>query len=126
MKLLLKRLHHTENSTIGKLFIDGKFECYVLEDIERNEKIFGKTAVPKGTYNVIMTLSNRFKVVLPLLENVPNYTGVRIHSGNTAKDTEGCLILGQTRSIDFVGNSKKALANFLPKIKDKKVTLTIE
>tara|TARA_R110000868_G_scaffold228253_2_gene481259 strand:+ start:99 stop:479 length:381 start_codon:yes stop_codon:yes gene_type:complete len=126
MKLLLKRLHHTENSTIGELFIDGKFECYVLEDVERQEKVFGKTAIPKGTYNVIMTLSNRFKVVLPLLENVPNYTGVRIHSGNTAKDTEGCLILGQTRSIDFVGNSKKALANFLPKIKDKKVTLTIE
>ena len=126
MKLLLKRLHHTENSTIGELFIDGKFECYVLEDIERNEKIFGKTAIPKGTYNVIMTLSNRFKVILPLLENVPNYTGVRIHSGNTAKDTEGCLILGQTRSIDFVGNSKKALAKFLPKIKDKKVTITIE
>lgn len=130
MKLLLKRLHKSENSTIGELSIDGKFECYTLEDVERKEKIYGKTAIPKGTYEIVMTMSNRFKIVLPLLLNVPNYEGVRIHAGNSAKDTEGCILLGQTRSIDFIGNSKMALVKFVQKLKvglnNGKVYLTIE
>jgi len=130
MKILLKRLHKTSNSTIGELSIDGKFECYTLEDVERESKIYGKTAIPKGTYEIVMTMSNRFKVVLPLLLNVKNYEGVRIHAGNSAKDTEGCILLGQTRSIDFIGNSKMALAKFLQKLKtglnNGKVYLTIE
>ncbi len=130
MKLLLKRLHKSENSTIGELSINGKFEAYTLEDVERKEKIFGKTAIPKGTYEIVMTMSNRFKIVLPLLLKVPNFEGVRIHAGNYAKDTEGCILLGQTRSVDFIGNSKKAVSNFLPKLsaalKVGKVYLTIE
>ena len=130
MKLELKRLHKTNNSTIGELSIDGKFECYVIEDIERETKVFGKTAIPKGTYEVVITMSNRFKKPLPLLLNVPNYEGVRIHTGNTSLDTEGCLILGQTRSIDFVGQSKLAMSTFMPKLtqalKKGKVFITIE
>ncbi len=130
MKLLLKRLHKTQNSTIGELSIDGKFECFVLEDVERDQKIYSKTAIPKGTYEIIITMSNRFKIELPLLLKVPNFEGIRIHAGNTAKDTEGCLLLGQTRSIDFVGSSKKAMANFIPKLKNGlkkgKVFITIE
>lgn len=130
MELLLKRLHKTTNSTIGELFINGKFECYTLEDIERVEKVKGKTAIPKGRYQVVITMSNRFKIELPLLLNVPNFEGIRIHAGNKATDTEGCLLLGQTRSIDFVGNSKKAMAVFMPKLKEalkkEKVFITIE
>jgi len=130
MRILLKRLHKTSNSTIGELSIDGKFECYTLEDIERDSKIYGKTAIPKGTYEIVMTMSNRFKVVLPLLLNVKNFEGVRIHTGNSAKDTEGCILLGQTRSIDFIGNSKMALVKFVQKLKvglnNGKVYLTIE
>lgn len=130
MKIIVKRLHKTQNSTIGELSIDGKFECYTLEDVERESKIYGKTAIPKGTYEIVMTMSNRFKIVLPLLLKVPNYEGVRIHAGNYAKDTEGCILLGQTRSVDFIGNSKKAVSNFLPKLKNAldngKVYLTIE
>lgn len=116
MKLELKRLHKTNNSTIGELSIDGKFECYVIEDVERETKVYGKTAIPKGTYEVVITMSNRFKKNLPLLLNVPNYAGVRIHTGNTALDTEGCLILGKTRSVDFVGESRKAMNEFMPKL----------
>jgi len=108
MKLLIKRLHRTENSTIGELFVDGKFECYTLEDKEREIKIKGETAIPKGTYNVTITQSNRFKRLLPLLANVPNFEGVRIHSGNSNHDTEGCILVGTTRAKDFIGNSRVA------------------
>lgn len=130
MKITLKRLHKTDKSTIGELSIDGKFECYTLEDVERKEKVFGKTAIPKGTYELVMTMSNRFKKIMPLLLNVPNYAGVRIHSGNKAEDTEGCLILGTTRGLDFIGGSRDAIAKFYPKLeaalKVEKVYLTIE
>ena len=129
MEILLKRIHKTDNSTIGELSIDGKFQCYVLEDIERDVKVKGKTAIPKGKYQIVITMSNRFKIELPLLLNVPNFEGVRIHAGNTAKDTEGCLLLGKTCSIDFVGNSKVAMKEFMPKlrkeIKKGKVFITI-
>ena len=130
MKLLLKRLHKTDKSTIGELSIDGKFECYTLEDVERKEKVFGKTAIPKGTYEVIMNMSNRFKKRMPLLLNVPGYEGVRIHTGNKPEDTEGCLLLGKTRGVDVIGDSRKAIADFYPKLeaalKVGKVTITIE
>lgn len=130
MKITIKRLHKTENSTIGEMSIDGKFECYTLEDVERDTKVFGKTAIPKGIYEVTMTMSNRFKKMMPLLLNVPNYTGVRIHSGNKAEDTEGCILLGQTRSIDLISGSRLAIDKFYPKLeaalKLGKVYLTIE
>jgi len=130
MKLNLKRLHKTANSTIGELYIDGKFEAYTLEDVERDTKVFGKTAIPKGTYEVIMTMSNRFKKMMPLLLNVEGFAGVRIHSGNKPEDTEGCILLGTTRSVDFIGGSRDAIAKFYPKIeaglKVGKVYLTIE
>jgi hypothetical protein len=130
MKLLLKRLHKTDKSTIGELSIDGKFEAYTLEDVERKDKIFGKTAIPKGTYDVIMTMSNRFKKMMPLLLNVPNFEGVRIHSGNKSEDTEGCILIGKTRGQDFIGGSRDAIAKFYPKLESAlkvgKVTITIE
>jgi len=130
MKLTIKRLYKTSKSTIGELYIDGKFECYTLEDVEREEKIYAKTAIPKGTYEVIMTMSNRFKKIMPLLLKVPNYDGVRIHSGNNAEQTEGCILLGQTRGIDYILSSRAAIDKFYPKVeaalKIGKVTLTIE
>lgn len=127
MKLLLKRLHKTENSTIGELYVDGKFECYTLEDKEREVKIKGETAISKGTYKVIINQSNRFKRLLPLLLNVPNFEGVRIHSGNTNHDTEGCILVGKTRSKDFIGQSRKAFENLFAKMqKAKEITITVE
>lgn len=117
MKLLLKRITKTNNSTIGELYINGVFQCYTLEDKEREVKIKNETAIPKGTYKVIINRSNRFKIDLPLLLNVPNFEGVRIHTGNSNHDTECCILVGQTRSTDFIGNSRKAFKNLFDKMK---------
>lgn len=126
MKIEVKRLYKTENSTIGELKIDGKFECYTLEDKERDVKIKCETAIPKGTYKVIINQSNRFKKLLPLLLSVPNFEGVRIHPGNTNHDTEGCILVGRTKSKDFIGQSRKAFESLFAKMKEaKEITLTI-
>jgi len=126
MKITIKRLHKTKVSTIGELLIDGVFECFTLEDIERDVKVKSETAIPKGTYKVIINQSNRFKRLLPLLINVPNFEGVRIHSGNSNHDTEGCILVGQTRSKDFIGQSRKAFDKLFKKMQSAKdITLTI-
>lgn len=126
MKLEIKRLHITENSTIGELTIDGKFECFTLEDKERDIKIKGETAIPKGTYKVIINQSNRFKRLLPLLIDVKDFEGVRIHSGNSNHDTEGCILVGKTRSEDFIGKSRKAFDSLFTKMQlAKEITLII-
>jgi hypothetical protein len=127
MKITVKRLHKTEHSTIGELSIDGKFECYTLEDKERDVKIKSETAIPKGEYKVIINQSNRFKRLLPLLLNVPNFEGVRIHAGNSNHDTEGCVLVGTTRTIDYIGNSRLAFERLFKKMqKAKEITLKIE
>jgi len=126
MQITIKRLHKTDVSTIGELLIDGIFECYTLEDIERPVKIKAETAIPKGTYKVIINMSNRFKRLMPLLLNVPNFEGVRIHAGNTNHDTEGCILVGRTRSKDFIGQSRKAYEKLFKKMQAAKdITLTI-
>lgn len=127
MEIKIKRLHGTENSTIGELFVNGVWECYTLEDKERAVKIKGETAIPKGSYKVTINKSNRFKRDLPLLLNVPNFEGVRIHAGNTNHDTEGCVLVGTTRSKDFIGQSRKAFDKLFKKMqKEKEITLVIE
>lgn len=126
MLITIKRLYKTENSVIGELLIDGIFECYTLEDIERPVKIKGETAIPKGTYKVIINQSNRFKRLLPLLIDVPNFEGVRIHSGNSNHDTEGCILVGQTRNKNYIGQSRKAFDKLFKKMQmAKNITLTI-
>jgi hypothetical protein len=126
MKIVIKRLHKTENSTIGELTIDGKFECYTLEDKERDVKIKGETAIPTGTYKVIINQSNRFKRLLPLLIAVPNFEGVRIHAGNSNHDTEGCILVGMNRSVDYITKSRKAFDILFKKMQSAKdITITI-
>ena len=90
--------------------IDGAFECYTLEDVVRpaGEKVYGQTAIPAGRYRIQLTMSNRFKTVLPLLENVANFEGVRIHPGNTAADTDGCILVGQSKTSNSIGGSRAA------------------
>lgn len=120
MELDLHRVQLDPDVTIGSLSIDGKFECWVCEDVVRPAgapKVYGETAIPAGRYQVVITLSPRFGLELPLLLNVPNFTGVRIHVGNDAKDTDGCLLVGQVREPKGVGMSRAALDALVPKIR---------
>lgn len=118
MEIKLVRDTFTQNSTIGRLFVDGAFECFILEDVVRapNVKIPDETAIPYGRYEVIVSYSNRFKQQMPLLLNVPMYEGVRIHSGNVAEHTEGCLLTGKTVGKDVVGGSRVAYQALFSKI----------
>jgi hypothetical protein len=126
MKIVVVRDTFTENSTIGKMLIDGAFFCYTLEDTIRDKKIDGETAIPYGTYKVIINMSNRFKREMPLLLNVPNFEGVRIHNGNTKADTHGCILVGATKSKDFIGDSKTTFTKLMNKLKgETNITLEI-
>ena len=119
MLIEVKRFEFKDTYTVGKMYIDNIYECYTLEDVVRKgAKVNGQTAIPTGTYNLIINHSNRFNRDLPLLENVPNFTGVRIHSGNTSANTEGCILVGTTWSgKDFIGNSRVAFNKLFDKLK---------
>lgn len=119
MKLTLTRKIYTDRSTIGALDIDGTHQCDTLEDMTRRPdvKIWGKTAIPAGAYKVVITHSNRFKKELPLLLNVPNYEGVRIHTGNDDNNTEGCILVGTAgKQTDWISGSVVAMNALQPKI----------
>lgn len=117
MNLLILRKTVTDRSTIGKLYVDGQFECFTLEDVPRSEKIAGETCIPVGVYTVKITYSPRFKRDLPLLLNVPGFEGVRIHTGNSAKDTEGCILVGQLAGADVIWQSQLAFNSLFAKLK---------
>lgn len=118
MELLLKRIYSGSTYTIGHLYIDGNYYCDVLEDTDRGLssdmteeeikkiKVYGKTAIPKGTYKVEVTYSPKFKRYLPILLNVKGFSGIRIHSGNSAEDTLGCLLVGFNKEKGKVLNSR--------------------
>jgi len=117
MNLLLQRSPSRNGTTIGRLSIDGTFFCFTCEDeIREGEKIAGKTAIPAGRYKIIITESNRFGRLLPLLVNVPGFAGIRIHPGNTAADTEGCILPGYDLRPDGVGRSRDAFNALYDKI----------
>jgi hypothetical protein len=117
MELRVERTDRSGDSTIGKLYVNDQFECYTLEDVERPVKIKGKTAIPAGRYEVVINQSQRFGRLLPLFLNVPNFEGVRIHPGNTAADTEGCILVGETKSEGSIGQSKVAFERLFNKLK---------
>lgn len=118
MKLEVKRFYEGSDYTMGVLSIDGIFECFTLEDKVRRPfvKIPGQTAIPDGTYDVTIDMSNRFGRMMPHVLNVPSFEGIRIHAGNTSKDTEGCILLGQTSEKGYVGKSKLAYDAFYDKL----------
>ena len=133
MKLRLRRIALKDEYTIGKLYIDGEYFCDVLEpptrDLNKNgifdngeTKVKNNTAIPFGTYNVIINRSPRFKRDLPRLLSVPDFDGVLIHRGNTKNDTSGCILVGENKvkgkvvnstpyEIELVKRCKAALSN---------------
>lgn len=105
-KYLVVRDHFTPTSTHGTLFraaegCEPVQVCYTLEDVVRSgPKVPGETAIPAGTYPLLITYSNRFKRLLPLVDNVPGFAGIRMHGGNTSANTEGCLLVADFRDLE--------------------------
>lgn len=114
--LTLERWQHGLTSTLGSLFVDDKFLCFTLEDVVREVpelpveewKIKDQTAIPKGTYPVKLTFSNRFQKDMPQIVGVPGFTGIRIHPGNTDQDTSGCILVGEEFQEESVLKSRAA------------------
>jgi hypothetical protein len=136
MELLLKRVQFGETFTLGKLYHDGQFICYTLEDKVREVigepvsawKVAGQTAIPAGVYPVIITMSARFKIRLPLLMDVPGFSGVRIHTGNSSADTEGCILVGSgwDGKSNWISGSKLALSLLFTLLEQSVETVTIK
>lgn len=118
MRLTLIRIANRPTYCIGKLYVDGEYLCDTIEDTDRGlddsmdleeikkKKVKGETAIPTGKYMVSITYSPRFKKQMPLIENVKGYSGIRIHTGNTSKNTEGCLIVGKNTKVGMVTDSR--------------------
>ena len=117
MNLRLIRRWPKATCTIGELLVDGAWFCFTLEDVERPEKIPGETAIPAGRYKVIITHSQRFDRELPLLVDVPGFTGIRIHAGNTDADTLGCILVGKRTLENAIGESRAALDDLMEKLR---------
>lgn len=125
MELKLIRTYPKLDYTIGELYIDNVKFCDTLENrlriIPIEGKVMGDTAIPNGKYKVVISYSNMFKRDLPLLLDVPYFSGIRIHRGNYAKDTEGCILLGENKQKGAVLNStkyEKQIVELINKSKD--------
>ena len=121
MKMLLHRQTFSDKSSVGTLYVNGLKECHTLEDKDRHleeggEKVYGETAIPRNTYKVVITYSNRFKQPMPLLVDVPQFEGIRIHPGNTDQNTEGCILVGVGIGQDRLYNSRQAYERLFNKL----------
>ena len=140
MDILLKRIAKKPTYTIGKLYIDGKYFCDTIEDKDRGltssmsveeikkKKVYGETAIPTGTYTIVLNvqsakfaksewyIKNCHGARVPRLINVKGYDGILIHAGNTAKDSYGCLLLGENKVVGQVINSKETCKKFYDKV----------
>lgn len=109
MNIVLKRIAKRDTYTIGQLYIDGQYWCDTLEDrvrdLSKERKVAGETAIPAGTYDVVVNISPKFKRLLPRLLSVPHFEGVLIHRGNTAADSAGCILVGENKAKGKVLNS---------------------
>lgn len=133
MKLTLTRIAKRADYTIGRLADEkGEKICDTLEPTWRDykggeKKVKGRSAVPEGTYRVVVTRSPRFGRCLPLLVGVPGFEGVRIHSGNTSRDTEGCMLVGQNLQAGKLLWSRLELEHLMKLIEnEKEISLTIK
>lgn len=138
MEIKLVRIAFKSTYTIGKLYVDGKYFCDTIEDKDRgldnsmtaNEilkrKVKGQTAIPTGHYNIDITYSPKYKRMMPLLLDVKGFSGIRIHSGNTAKDTEGCLIVGRNKQVGMVLESRDTYQRLFEMMQgEKNITIDI-
>lgn len=124
MTLRLVREPTIDGCTRGCLFVDGHFQCFTLEDAIREEagqpvsawKVQNATAIPAGRYRMDITFSGRFRRLLPLLLDVPGFSGIRLHTGNTTADTEGCILVGRTRGDSRIGESRLAFEDLFPRL----------
>lgn len=142
MELRLKRIALRDTYTIGKLYVDYHYFCDTCEDkvrdIEREGKVYGKTAIPYGTYKVTLKVQSPkysqrsnydwCKGYLPRLMNVPHFDGILIHAGNTAEDSAGCILVGENKVVGKVINSMATLKRLYGILKEAgdDITLTIE
>lgn len=128
MKITVKRSWPLKKCIIGEVLIDGVHFAWSLEDVERDKKVYGETAIPKGIYNVIVDMSTRFKKEMPHILNVKGFDGVRIHGGNTDADTLGCILIGKDKWPDLqkIGNCADVVTEITKKIKESKTPVTIE
>jgi len=127
MNLKVYRYNSQADYTSGLLMIDGKFECYTLEDEQRTIKVWGETAIPNGKYQVKLrtegTFHAKYKVKFPLwhkgmlhVTNVPNFEGILIHIGNNDDDTAGCLLLGRSAQLETIAESTIAYESMYKKV----------
>lgn len=119
LHFLLDRKWRKDTYTIGRLYVNGEFLCNTIEDVDRNLnqnmsateiqkiKVMAETAIPTGTYTLRVSMSPKFKRELVEIVNVPAFSGIRIHKGNTEKDSAGCLIVGENTAKGRVTNSAK-------------------
>lgn len=140
MKLELKRRFFGESYTIGSLSIDGKKFCDTLEDKVRDlnkngvfdgdeKKVYAETAIPYGTYDIVVDYSPKFKRELPRLQNVKHFEGILIHRGNTAEDSAGCILVGENKVKGKVINStpyERELVRILKEAQGRKEPITIK
>ena len=139
MNIILNRIAKKAKYTIGKLYINNQYFCDTLEDTDRgltqsmteqqigSKKVYGETAIPTGTYRIIISYSNKFKKQMPLLLNVPGFAGIRIHSGNTEKDSLGCILVGKNKSVGKVLESRDTYSKLFSILQEanKKETIKI-
>lgn len=134
MFLRLIREPSVQGTTFGSLYLNGHWECWTLEDEIRERpyvpvsqwKVAGQTAIPAGVYPVTVTMSSRFQVPLPLIQDVQGFSGVRIHAGNSIHDTEGCVLVGLDRSDRRILRSRVALERLMAKLGTGHHLLSIE
>lgn len=132
MNLELRRIALRDTYTIGRLYVDGRYFCDTLEDkvrdLSREAKVPGRTAIPEGTYRVVVNISPKFRRMLPRLLDVPGFDGVLIHRGNTDADTAGCPLVGENTVVGKVVNStywEKRLTDLLLEAQNKSCDIFI-
>lgn len=133
MKITVERDVFNKSWTQGRLSVDGVFLCYTLEDTDRfleagglDDKVKGETAIPRGEYKLTLSMSNRFKKVLPEVLGVKYFTGIRIHAGNTVDDTDGCILVGMNRIGAVITHSQMALSHLMKLLENTDEEVIIE